>query len=104
MFIEKLSDVEIRSYVESNIHNEWIKQYGSVSRYSDEAIVTLTMFSGALRRVTLNDFEIDADLDYADQSEINAQWKNYMFKKFGNEYKQAYNEYLKQKYESEMIK
>ena len=36
--------------------------------------------------------------------EMFTNFKKFMYKKFGDEYKQAFNENLKKKYESEMIK
>jgi len=102
MFIEKLKDEEIQKFIENNIKQEFIQEYGLFNREEDRLYIRL--FNGALRDVFVNDFHLYTNLEDVDTTKINFEWSNFMYQKFGNEYKQAYNENLRQQYESAMIK
>ena len=104
MFIEKLSDDDIRAFVVENIQDEFIQEYCSVNRYGSECSVFLRLKNGALSCVSFNDFNIGADMESVCVENLKLQWKKFMHQKFGDKYKQAFNENLKRKYESEMIK
>ena len=104
MFIERLSDEEIKSFVKQYVKNDWTGEYRALNRYGDEASLFITIYGGALRSVCINDYNISTDLEYVDRDEIGSLWKKFMYEKFGDEYKQAFNENLRKEYESEMIK
>ena len=104
MFVEKLTDADIKEFIERNIQVEYIQEYCSVNRYGNEGSLFLRLINGALRCISFNDFNIGTEMENVDVDSLKSAWKNFMLQVFGNEYKQAYNENLRQQYESEMIK
>lgn len=104
MFVEKLTrqDVEV-----------FIKALGLEERYEITSINHINVYSlnkwdirlkskstGVRAGIAFDDFVVFGDTNYYTKN----VFKAFMYAKFGEEYKQAFNERLKQKYESELIK
>ncbi|MBQ9786347.1 MAG: hypothetical protein IJW25_02660 [Clostridia bacterium] len=104
MFIERLSDAEIKTFIESNIQDEYIEEYCSVNRYGNEGSLFLRLMNGSLRCISFNDFNIGTEMENVDVDGLKSAWKNFIYQKFGEEYKQAFNDNLRKKYEQELIK
>ena len=104
MFIERLKKEDVDVFIHAlGIKNryeitsvEQIKVY-SINRWE---IRMKSKSSGFRARICFEDFTVYGDWN------VNTKlvFKAFMYAKFGEEYKQAFNENLKQKYESEMIK
>ncbi len=104
MFVEKLtsSDVEkiakkltlAKTYKVVDVKNL------SIAWYSGWQVTVVNSVTGGRRTFTLTDYEIVNHI----AKEDNERFKQLMYAKFGDEYKTAFNENLRKKYEAEMIK
>ncbi len=102
MFVEKLKEEDVTQFVTKNLD----KKVSSV-KFADNAINVYfnNEYSCWMEGLIFTDFEIILLLrgDF-DANMLNEKWTAFMQQKFGDEYKQAFNENLRKKYEAEMIK
>jgi len=105
MFIERLKDEEILEFLKNSLFviAKDISERGEIKRYGDAVAVFVKLDNGAIRIISLSDFNVSTDKEISAPM-LNFQWKKFMHQKSGDEYKQAFNENLKKKYEEEMIK
>ena len=104
MFIERLTKEDVEVFIKaSGLNNRYeitsvdqIKIY-SINRWE---IRMKSKTSGFRARICFEDFHIYGDWN------VNTKqvFKAFMLAKFGDEYKQAFNENLTKKYQSELIK
>ena len=103
MFIEKLTKKDIVSIIKEVMNFD-----GEISsiRKTDKEIIVRYMGIWYAHEITISDFSVNANINAIDETKVEHQnkFKAFMLNKFGDKYKQAFNEKLKQKYESEMIK
>ena len=106
MFIEKLKDEEILNFLNDYVFvfPECNKEHCRVNRYSGAVSVMIKLSNGKIMIFTMDDFVIESAQLQTGGKMVNYQWKKFMHQKFGDEYKQAFNEQLKKKYEQELIK
>jgi len=103
MFIERLSYNEIKDFVQEATK----MQADSIGKIGDEQVVLIYNTEGVNQEksgVYLKDFECRSQLLNSTTKSLKKQWKQFMYSKFGEEYKQAFNEDLKRKFEEELIK
>ena len=79
--------------------------FGQYINIHNKVMVTFVLNNGAHRSLIMNDFSADANgVPCIYPERLNKMFKAFMYFKFGNEYKNAFNENLRKKYEEEMIK
>ena len=102
MFVEKLTKDEIKELIYSlNIGNYAVESIDYIGVYDiNRWWVELKNNDGIGKSIFVSDFEIQAKGLYMDKN----IFKSFMYKKFGEEYKQAFNDQLKRKFEEELIK
>ena len=104
MFIERLTDYEVEMFLK-DAQNIFAKK---ISRSQNEIMVLAPDFETAFGNkntcVHLSDFHADIETTLATCYALKKQWIDYLQDKFGEEYKQAFNENLKGKNKQELIK
>ena len=107
MFIERLKDEEVLEFIQRPtiiLPTQTIREI-KINRDRQNAIrVYITLPNGCIRMFSLNDFSIATDKECIDAKELKFEWEYYMCDKFGEEYKKAFNDNIKKKYEAELIK
>ena len=104
MFVGKLNEEDIQEFILNSMLEacECIAGKPEIS-YENETIIIF--YPEIDQKVILTDFFANSK-HFTDEANARLfqDWKKYLYGKFGKEYKKAFNENLKQKYKSEMIK
>lgn len=104
MFIDRLTKDDVQELItDLNLDkNFWISDVNYLDFYEFQRweIKLVRKTSGFRSTISFKDFEIHGNCSSYDKQ----AFKDFMCKKFGDEYKQAFNERLRKKYEEEMIK
>jgi len=107
MFINRLKQEEVREFIEKTF-NKNVKLSINADNAENDSIGDSFFLEipKVLKTQVIHftDFKVECYDRKLDLEAINNSWKNFLTEKFGDEYKQAFNENLRKKYESEMIK
>ena len=104
MFIERLSENDVREFIENSIL-ECINWHGEQPTVSYKNGVVTIRVNVINQEIVLSDFDAyTKQFTREANQKLDRECKKFMYRVFDKEYKKAYNQNLKKKYEEEMIK
>ena len=104
MFIERLSENDVREFIENSILESinWHGEQPTVSYKNGVVTIRVNVIN---QEIVLSDFDAyTKQFTREANQKLDREWKEFMYRVFDKEYKKAYNQNLKKKYEEEMIK
>ena len=103
MFVEKLTKKDVKDFIAivniSNDHAFLSANFVEVGGLNTWFVKFRNLETNKTYTISFTDFNVVSSLP-----KFKARFKAFMVRKFGEEYKKAFNKNLKQKYKEEMIK